>query len=151
MAQRSTAPPERIIAAGPLARVARPRKTPKRKEVKEVEEVNEVKERSELVGAVEICDCVVVRGTRCRRFAAKTIAMVSMAAKGMSVAAAWEKPIMPTVVGSKSRSQRAVSAPYRRKASQARASVARSAEMALGRRAEISLTPKNLKLSAAPQ
>ena len=29
--------------------------------------------------------------------------MVSMAAKGMSVAAAWEKPIMPTVVGSKSK------------------------------------------------
>ena len=50
-------------------------------------------------------------GIRFSRHAAKTMAMVSMAANGMSVAAAWEKPIMPTVVGRRRRSQRAVSAP----------------------------------------
>jgi len=42
---------------------------------------------------------------------AKTMAMASAAAKGMSVAAAWEKPIMPTVVGRRSKTQRAVHAP----------------------------------------
>src|SRR6266403_3717560 len=110
-AQRRTAPPERIIAAGPLARVAMPRKKPKRKEVKEVEEINEVKERTELVEIVSPCGCTVRGGTRFRSCAAKTMAIVSMAAKGMSVAAAWEKPIMPTVVGRRSRSQRAASAP----------------------------------------
>ena len=35
----------------------------------------------------------------------------AMALKGMSVDAAWEKPIMPMVVGRRKRSQRAVSAP----------------------------------------
>ena len=43
--------------------------------------------------------------------AAHTIAMVSIPLKGMSVAAACEKPIMPTVVGKSSSSQRAVSSP----------------------------------------
>jgi len=43
--------------------------------------------------------------------AAKTMAIVSVAAKGMSGAAAWEKPIMPTVVGRSRSNQRAVHAP----------------------------------------
>src|SRR5260370_226709 len=43
--------------------------------------------------------------------AAQTMAIVSMPLKGMSVAAACEKAIMPTVVGNSSRSHRAVSAP----------------------------------------
>jgi len=43
--------------------------------------------------------------------AAKTIAIVSVPAKGMSVAAACEKPIMPTVVGRRSSNQRAVHGP----------------------------------------
>src|SRR5882757_6189397 len=103
-AQRRTAPPERIIAAGPLARVARPRKKPKRKEVKEVEERNEPLE------AAAPIDCCVDDGARLRSCAAKTMAMVSIAAKGMSGAAAREKPIMPTVVGRSSRSQRAATA-----------------------------------------
>ena len=94
-----------------MARVARARKKPKRKEVKEVEEVNEVKERREFVEVAPDCICGVADGRRCRTCAANTMAIVSMAAKGMSVAAAWEKPIMPTVVGRRSRSQRAVSAP----------------------------------------
>src|SRR5258708_7088464 len=51
-AQRSTAPPERMRAAGPLARVARPRKKPKKNEVEEVEE------GSEIVGGSELCGCV---------------------------------------------------------------------------------------------
>src|ERR1700756_4797518 len=46
-AQIRTAPPERMRAAGPLARVARPRKKPRKNEVKEVEEVNEVEEVEE--------------------------------------------------------------------------------------------------------
>jgi len=43
--------------------------------------------------------------------AAQIMAIESMPAKGISVAAACEKPIMPTVVGRRRRSQRAVSAP----------------------------------------
>jgi hypothetical protein len=77
--------------------------------------------------------------------------MVNIALKGMSVAAAWEKPIIPTVVGSRSSSQRAVSAPQMRHPSQAIANVASKAEIALGRRAAASLTPKSLKQIAAPQ
>ena len=91
-----------------MARVARPRKAPKKNEVKEVEEV---KEPAELVEGVLDCDCGVTDGMRFRSFVARTMAMVSMAAKGMSVAAAWEKPTMPAVVGRRSRSQRAVSEP----------------------------------------
>ncbi len=62
----------------------------------EGEEVNEVKERREFVEGAPDCNCGITDGTRFRSFVAKTMAMVSMAAKGMSVAAAWEKPIMPT-------------------------------------------------------
>ena len=91
-----------------MARVARPRKKPKKKEVNEVEEVEEMSEPCE---AVELSDCWVGDGIRLRSFAAKTMAMVSMAAKGMSVAAAWEKPIMPTVEGRTTKSQRAVCGP----------------------------------------
>ena len=58
---------------------------------------------------------------------------------------------MPTVVGRRRRSHLAVDTPERRRASHARASVANSAERALGKRALASLTPKILKLSAAPQ
>src|SRR6266851_8079969 len=111
------------MAAGPLARRASPRKKPKRREVKEVEEVEEMKE--EEAGAVAGASVgLLAYASFCEsggepphskgslsRTAAQTMAMVSMALKGMSVAAAWEKPIMPTVVGRRSRSQRAVSWP----------------------------------------
>src|SRR5712692_4165069 len=118
-AQRKTAPPQRIMAAGPLARTARARKRPKRREVKEVEEVKEIKDDGEVAGASVGLAAVASLGERepphskgsLSRTAAQTMAMVSMALKGMSVAAAWEKPIMPTVVGRRSRSQRAVSWP----------------------------------------
>jgi len=43
-AQKKIAPPQRIMAAGPFARVARARKKPKRREVHEVEEVKEIKD-----------------------------------------------------------------------------------------------------------
>ncbi len=46
-----------------------------------------------------------------RTTAAQTMATVNIPLKGMSVDAAWEKPIMPTVVGRRSNSQRAVSEP----------------------------------------
>ncbi len=75
------------------------------KEVEEVKEVKDGNKRCWLACAPDIW------GIMPRRRAANTMAMVSMAANGMSVAAAWEKPIMPTVVGSKTSSQRAVSAP----------------------------------------
>src|SRR5712692_8860534 len=117
-AQRKTAPPQRIMAAGPLARTARARKRPKRREVKEVEEV---KDDGAVAGASVGLAAVASLGESggepphskgsLSRTAAQTMAMVSMALKGMSVAAAWEKPIMPTVVGRRSRSQRAVSWP----------------------------------------
>ena len=100
-----------------MARVARARKKPKKNEVKEIEEVNEVKEvkevkeRRDVVEVVADSDCGVTDGTRFRSIVAKTMAMVSMAAKGMSVAAAWEKPTIPAVVGRRSRSQRAASEP----------------------------------------
>src|SRR6266404_5149906 len=103
IAQRMTAPPQRIIAAGPLARTARPREKPKRREIKEVEEVNEVKEvRGGEAGVVARLpvDSVAAaslgesggkpphsKGSR-RRTAAQTMAIVNMALKGMSVAAA---------------------------------------------------------------
>src|SRR6266436_1735263 len=108
------------IAAGPFARTARPRKKPKRREVRKVEEV-----KDEEFGAVAGVPADLVAAAsldesggkpphskgRRSRTATQTIAIVNMALKGMSVAAAWEKPIMPTVVGSRSSSQRAVSAP----------------------------------------
>ena len=72
------------MAAGPLARTARPRKKPKKKEGKEVIEVTEKGER---VGTVCVAaDCVA--GTIPITTAAKTMAMVSMPLKGISVAAA---------------------------------------------------------------
>jgi len=56
-AQKKMAPPERIRAAGPLARTARPRKRPKRKEVKEVKEVKKKKVgRDRLVDVGEVGD-----------------------------------------------------------------------------------------------
>src|SRR5713226_8209606 len=120
-AQRKTAPPQRIMAGGPLARTARARKRPKRREVKEVEEVKEIKDDGAVAGASVGLAAVASLGKSggepphskgsLSRTAAQTMAMVSMALKGMSVAAAWEKPIMPTVVGRRSRSQRAVSWP----------------------------------------
>src|SRR4029077_7389654 len=146
-------PPQRMIPAGPLAGTARPRKKPKREAAKEGEEVNDVSDEAGGCGD----DCFGAEmgersgGTRQRRILAATMAMLNMALKGMSVAAAGEKLIMPTVVGRRSRSQRAVSGPYRRRASHAIARVVRSAETALGRRAAASLTPKSLKLRAAPQ
>ena len=79
--------------------------------------------------------------TRPSTTAAQTMAMVSMPAKGMSVAAACEKPIMPTLVGKRSSSQRAHSSPYVRQASHASANVASKAEIALGRRAATSGAP----------
>src|SRR5882724_6386689 len=95
-AQKKMAPPERMMAAGPLARTARLRKKPKRRRASQG-----------VRGRIGVFSLRV----RPRTTAAQTMAMVSMALKGMSVAAAWEKPIMPTVVGSRSSSQRAVSAP----------------------------------------
>src|SRR5690348_15816215 len=139
-----------MIAAGPLARVARPKKRPKKKEVKEVEEVNEVnevKDRNRPAGVVASCEAAGADGTRLRSFVAKTIAMVSMAAKGMSVAAAWEKPIRPTVVGRRRRNQRAASAPRTCRASQAKAHHPCNLEYDPFWRAVVSLTPKSLKLS----
>src|SRR5437879_5836702 len=115
-AQKKTAPPHKMIAAGPLASTASPRKNPKSKSA-----------------AQGVCGRIGVFSFRVKpsATAAKTIAMVSIALKGMSVAAACEKPIMPTLVGSTSKSQRAVSAPKARQASQARASVANKAQTAL--------------------
>lgn len=83
--------------------------------------------------------------------AAKAMATVNMPENGMSVAAAWEKPIMPTVVGKRRSNQRAAAAPYSFHASQAMERVARRALSALGRRAVASDTPNSLKLRAAPQ
>ena len=67
-----------------MASAAKPRNAPNKKELKEVEEVKEIKEKREC-GEV----CAEARGgIRFRSFAAKTMATVSMAAKGISVAAA---------------------------------------------------------------
>ena len=77
--------------------------------------------------------------------------MVSIAANGISGPAECEKPIIPTVDGKSSSTQRASSQLSRRSASHAKASVASNADKALGSRAVTSLTPNNLKLSAAPQ
>src|SRR5215831_4209500 len=75
-AQKKTAPPQRIIPAGPLARTPRPRKTPKRTEVRDVDEVKDEERPTGLGATIPMI------------IAAKTIAMVSMAEKGISVAAA---------------------------------------------------------------
>src|SRR5271165_3966466 len=136
MAQKKIAPPLRRIAAGPLASTARPRKKPKRSGGSHG-----------VRGRIGECSVRV----RPSVTAAQTMAIVSVPLKGISVAAAWEKPIMPTQVGSNSMSHRAVAAPYTRSANQAIANVASSADTALGKRAAASLTPKSLKLSAALQ
>src|SRR6266705_1092790 len=98
-AQKKMAPAERMMAAGPLARTARPRKKPKR-----------MKASQGVRGRIAVCSLRV----RPRTTAAQTMAMVSMALKGMSVAAACEKPIMPTVVGRRSSSHPADSPPQPR-------------------------------------
>jgi len=56
-------------------------------------------------------ECGIASEIRRRRTAAATMAHVSIPLKGISVAAACEKPIIPTVVGSSRSNQRAVSAP----------------------------------------
>ena len=94
-----------------MARTARPRKKPNRKEIKDVEEVKEVEDEEELKGLVALKNEKLDVGRRPRTKAAATMAMVSMALKGMSVAAACEKAIMPTVVGNRRSTQRTVSAP----------------------------------------
>src|SRR5882724_777245 len=121
MAQKKTAPPSRIRAAGPLARTARPRNTPKRMAGREVVDAKEVGEgvALETVDAVPVpaagaacCATTTEVGSATRsRTAAATRASVRVAEKSMSVEAAWEKPIIPTLVGSRSNNQRAVSAP----------------------------------------
>src|SRR5260370_32303872 len=101
------------MAAGPLARAARPRKKPKRREIKEGEEVEEMKEEEAgavagasvgLVACASFCESggepPHSKGSLSRT-AAQTMAIVSMALKGMSVAEAWEKPLMAKVVGSR--------------------------------------------------
>src|SRR5713101_6346250 len=72
-AQKKMAPPERMMAAGPLARTARPRKKPKRMRASQG-----VRER---IGVFSL-------RARPRTTAAQTMATVSIALKGMSVAAA---------------------------------------------------------------
>src|SRR5690349_13516961 len=114
-----------MIAAGPLARTASPRNIPKQKAAKGSEDT--IEEERDVPG-----------GTSRTTAVAKTIATVSIAEKGISVAAAWEKPIIATVVGSRRSSQRAVSSPYNRHANQASASVASRAATAQGRRAAAS-------------
>src|SRR5258708_29324437 len=119
-AQKKMAPPERIMAAGPLARTARPRKNPKR-----------MRASQGVCGRTGVFSLRV----RPRTTVAHTMAMVSMAVNGMSVAAAGEKTIMPMGGGSRSSSQRAGSAPERRHASHARARQARKGEIGPGQSA----------------
>src|SRR5271157_2260626 len=95
-AQSNMPPPDSATAAGPFASVARPRKKPKK-----------IKASQGVRGVGGDCGLRV----RPRMMATKTSATVSVAAKGMSVAAAWEKPTMPTVVGRRSSNHRAVHAP----------------------------------------
>src|SRR5229473_2168704 len=134
-AHRPEPPPAKTIAAGPLASVAAPRKTP-----------NATSAAMGVRGGDDPAG-----STLPATIAAATIAMVSIPLNGMSGAAAWEKPIMPTVVGSISNTRPAVSALYIRQASHARARVANNALTAEGKRADASLTPKNLNERAAPQ
>src|SRR5260370_3279006 len=78
-AQKKMAPPERMMAAGPLARTARPRKKPKR-----------MRASQGVRGRIGVCSLRL----RPRTSAAQTMAMVSIAQKGMSLAAAREKPLL---------------------------------------------------------
>src|SRR6266849_1619744 len=134
-AHRPEAPPAKTIAAGPLASVAAPRKIP-----------NATSAAMGILGGDGPAG-----STMPTTIVAATIAMASIPLNGMSVAAAWEKPIIPTVVGSITNIRPAVSALYIRKASHARARVASNALTAEGKRADASLTPKNLNDRAAPQ
>src|SRR6266478_9431822 len=86
IAQKKTAPPDKIMAAGPFARTARPRKQPK-----SISASHGVRGR---IGVFSVVVTIPIAT------AAQTIAAVSMPANGMSVAAACEKPIVPTLVGS---------------------------------------------------
>src|ERR1700688_4436626 len=101
-----------MMAAGPLARTASPRKKPRKRAEKKTDPSlasgwpfvgwwGSGGVTVEEVDGKEEAEC----GRRPRSGAAKTMAMVRIAAKGISVAAAWEKPIMPTVVGRSTRSQ----------------------------------------------
>src|ERR1700730_11862307 len=90
-------------------------------------------------------------GTTSDATAPKTIAMLNIALNGMSVEAACEKPIIPTVDGKSNSTQRAMCQPLRRSAIHASASVESSAHTALGNRALVSFTPNNLKHTAADQ
>src|ERR1700687_494426 len=138
-AHKKVAPPARIIAAGPFASDATPRKNPN---------ATRGARLTREMGDCELDDRGLVTP---RMTAAQTIARVSMAANGMSGAAAWEKPIIATVSGSITNRNRGVFGPSVRHASQASARVAKSALMAEGKRAEASLTPNNLNAAAAPQ
>src|ERR1700674_2671219 len=84
-------------------------------------------------------------GTTFNATAPKTIAMLNIALNGMSVEAACEKPIIPTVDGKSNSTQRAMCQPPRQSASHANASVASNAHTALGNRALASFTLNNLK------
>src|SRR5467141_1839878 len=72
-AHKKMAPPDRMMAAGPLARTARPRKNPKR-----------MRASQGVRGRIGVFSLRV----RPRTTAAQTIAIVSIALKGMSVEAA---------------------------------------------------------------
>src|SRR5713226_4288080 len=72
-AQTKMAPPERIMAAGPFARTARPRKNPKR-----------MRASQGVRGRIGVFSLRVSPSTT----AAQTMAIVSMPLKGMSVEAA---------------------------------------------------------------
>src|SRR5216684_1184313 len=72
-AQKKMVPPERMMAAGPLASTAKPRKKPKRRSGSQG-----------VRGRIGVCSF----RARPITTAAQTIAMVSMLLKGMSVAAA---------------------------------------------------------------
>src|SRR5262249_35687183 len=90
MPQKKTAPPSKMIAAGPFARTARPTKKPNKPAMSKIERR---------------------LGTRPSKTTAATSARVSVEEKSMSVEAACEKPIIPTLVGSSRSSHRAASAP----------------------------------------
>src|SRR5258708_16818966 len=85
-AQKKTAPPERMMAAGPLARTARPRKKPNKKSASQG-----------VRGRIGVFSLRITPTTT----VAQTMAMVSMALKGISVAAARAKTIIPTGGGSR--------------------------------------------------
>ena len=110
-AQSKTCASAEDEAAGPLASVG---EAQEKAEEEGRQEMEGVKCREECSGSCRGCEALDREGLRRR-----PSLMSAWRANGMSVAAAWEKPIMPTVVGRSSRSQRAVSASYRRQASQA--------------------------------